>query len=98
MYLIDNKLTKYGFAVDNPRNDEERGGHVCLAHDDAFRIAAALRKEGVLPDFREPNVIRLAPVALYVSYEDVYRLIEIIEDIMVNKKHEQYSSERTMVV
>lgn len=98
MYLIDNKLTKYGFTVDNPRNDEERGGHVCLAHDDAFRIAAALRKEGVLPDFREPNVIRLAPVALYVSYEDVYRLIEIIEDIMVNKKHEQYSSERTMVV
>lgn len=98
MYLIDNKLAKYGFGVGNPRKDEERGGHVCLTHDDAYRIAAALRGEGVIPDFREPNVIRLAPVPLYVSYEDVYNLINIIEDIVINKKHEKYSNERTLVV
>lgn len=98
MYLIDNKLEKYGFGVGNPRKDEERGGHVCLTHDDAYRIAAALREEGVLPDFREPNVIRLAPVPLYVSYQDVYNLINIIENIVKNKKHEEYSNERTLVV
>ncbi len=98
MYLIENRLYKYGFGIGNPRNDNERGGHVCLTHDDAFRIAAALRDEGVIPDFREPNVIRLATVALYVSYEDVYHLIDIIEDLYVNKKHEKYSNERTVVV
>lgn len=98
MFLIDEKLAKYGFRADNPREDEKRGGHVCLTHQDAFRIAAAMRDEGVIPDFREPNVIRLAPVPLYTSYENVYRLVEIIEDIYVNKKHEKYSNERTIVV
>ncbi len=98
MYLIDNKLAKYGFGIGNPRKDEERGGHVCLTHDDAYRIAAALRDQGVIPDFREPNVIRLAPVPLYVSYEDIYNLINIIEGIYTEKKHEQYSNERTLVV
>lgn len=98
MYLIDNKLAKYGFGIGNPRKDEERGGHVCLIHDDAYRIAAALRDQGVIPDFREPNVIRLAPVPLYVSYEDIYNLINIIEGIYTEKKHEQYSNERTLVV
>lgn len=98
MYMIEERLVKYGFGIGNPRNDKERGGHVCLTHDDAFRIAAALRDEGVIPDFREPNVIRLATVGLYVSYVDIYNLIDIIEDLYVNKKHEKFSNERTVVV
>lgn len=98
MYLIDNKLAKYGFGVGNPREDEKRGGHVCLTHEEAYRIARALREKGVIPDFREPNVIRLATVALYVSYTDVYNLVEIIKGIYENKDYEKYSNERTMVV
>ena len=98
MYLIDERLAEFGFNVGNPREDEKRGGHVCLTHDDAFRIAAAMRDEGVIPDFREPNVIRLAPIALYNSYEDVYKLVEAVRDIYIKKKHEKYSNERTVVV
>ena len=67
MALIDSKLSPYGYRVGNPRQDHERGGHVCLEHDEAYRISIALRDMKVIPDYREPNVIRLAPVALYVS-------------------------------
>ena len=38
-------------------------------------------QKGVVPDFRPPNVIRLAPVPVYISYEDVFHLVEILEEI-----------------
>lgn len=98
MYLADERLTKYGYAIGNPREDEKRGGHVCLEHEEAYRICQALKDHQVIPDYRESNVIRLAPVALYISYEEVYRLVEILEDIVKNKEYEKYSNKRTLVV
>jgi kynureninase len=88
MYLIDEKLTKYGFGIGNPREDDLRGGHVALIHDDALRINEAFKANNIIPDFRYPNVIRLAPAPLYVSYEDVYEMVERIIKIMENKEYE----------
>lgn len=98
MYLIDNKLAKYGFAIGNPKEDYRRGGHISLEHHEAYRISLALRDFNVIPDYREPNVIRLAPVALYVSYEEVYYLVEILEKIICNKEYEKYSLNRVAVL
>lgn len=98
MYLIDERLAPLGYAVGNPRQDEIRGGHVALEHDEAYRICQALKGHGVIPDFREPNVIRLAPAPLYVSYLDVYRLVEILEEIGRNKEYEKYDNARSLVV
>jgi len=98
MYLIDTKLHKYGYSIGNPREDHRRGGHICLEHEEAYRISLALRDNNVIPDYREPNVIRLAPVALYVTYEDVYNLVGILEKIMVNKEFSKYSIDRVTVL
>ncbi|MTK12791.1 MAG: kynureninase [Clostridiaceae bacterium] len=98
MYLIDNKLSKYGYSIGNPREDHRRGGHVCLEHDEAYRISLALRDNNVIPDYREPNVIRLAPIALYTSYEEVYNLVEILEKIVKDKEFENYSLKRVTVL
>jgi kynureninase len=98
MYLADERLTKYGYTIGNPREDEKRGGHVCLEHEEAYRICQALKDHQVIPDYRESNVIRLAPVALYISYEEVYRLVDILEDIVKYKEYEKYSNKRTLVV
>lgn len=98
MYLIDTKLKQYGYSYGNKTEDSVRGGHVCLQHEEAYRIAAALRDVGVIPDFREPNVIRLAPIALYTSYEEVYQVVEILEKIVDEKIYENYSNTRTSVV
>ena len=46
---------------------------------DGKRIFEALKKHGVLADWREPNVIRVAPVALYNSFEDVFNFGRILE-------------------
>jgi kynureninase len=37
---------------------------------------------GVIPDWREPNVIRLAPVPLYNSFEDIWRFGQKLEEAM----------------
>ena len=87
MALIDEQLSKYGFTVGNPREDARRGGHVCLEHADAIRINEALKAADVVPDFRYPNVIRLAPVALYTRYEDVYELVRRLVEIMETKAY-----------
>ena len=42
------------------------------------KIFDILTREGVIADWREPNVIRVAPVPLYNSFEDVYRFCEIL--------------------
>ncbi len=98
MYLIDTKLAKYGYGVGNPRDDAKRGGHVSLEHDEAYRICLALKDNKVIPDYREPNVIRLAPVALYNTYEETYQLVEILEKIALNKEYENFSAQRALVV
>lgn len=98
MFLIDEKLKKYGFSYGNPTDDVKRGGHVALTHNDAYRICLALKQYKVIPDFREPDVIRLAPVALYNTYSEVYTLAEILESIMQNKEYEAFDNKRSLVV
>lgn len=98
MYLIDSKLARYGYSVGNPRENSRRGGHVALEHEEAYRISLALRDNKVIPDYREPNVIRLAPIALYNTYQEVYRLVEILEEIVVSKAYEKYTLDRVTVL
>lgn len=98
MYLIDLMLRDYGYSYNNPTDDTKRGGHVALVHDEAYRICLALKEHNVVPDYREPNVIRLAPIALYNSYEDAYTLVKALETIGKNKEWEKFSAERAMVM
>jgi kynureninase len=97
MNLIDELLSTHGFAVGTPRDDHGRGGHVALEHEEAVRINEALKDQGVIPDFRFPNVIRLAPVPLYTQYHDVWRVVQIIKKIMEERLYENYSKERGVV-
>ncbi|MYL49601.1 kynureninase [Halobacillus litoralis] len=97
MDLIHQEISGLGFRVGNPLNDEHRGGHVCLVHDEAASICKALKKEAIIPDFRSPNVIRLAPIAFYTSYEDVYDVVLTLKDIMENEKQKQFKNERDTI-
>lgn len=97
MDLIEAELAGLGFEIGNPRDDASRGGHVCLEHPEAARICKSLKENGIIPDFRAPNVIRLSPVALYISYEDVWNVVQILKKIMVEKQYEKFANEREIV-
>ncbi|MYL36653.1 kynureninase [Halobacillus litoralis] len=97
MDLIHQELEDFGFNIRNPLENERRGGHVCLVHEEAARICKALKSEGVVPDYRSPNVIRLAPVAFYTSYEDVYEVVRILKEIVQEEKHKSFKNERDII-
>lgn len=66
--------TSGGFEVITPSAESERGCQLSiLAHGQGKPLFDKLTDKGVVADWREPNVIRIAPVPLYNSYEDVYR-------------------------
>ncbi len=65
-----------------PTGENEKGCQVSmLMLRNGKAIFNELKKHGVIADWREPNVIRVAPVALYNSFEEIYRFGEIISKI-----------------
>lgn len=74
--LVDSELPE--IRVVTPRPHAERGGHVALAHPDARRLSDALRARGIVPDYRAPDVLRLAPVALYNTEDEVTAVVHAL--------------------
>lgn len=84
------------FQLGNP-TDETRGGHVFLVHEEAASICKALKEAGVIPDFRAPNGIRLAPVALYNSFEEVWKVVQLLKGIMIEETYKKFHNEREII-
>lgn len=62
---------------------ENRGCQISIvAHGQGKALFKKLMEHGVIPDWREPNVIRCAPVPLYNSFEDLYRFGEILSKLL----------------
>jgi kynureninase len=96
MTLIEHELSDYQFTIQNPR-DERRGGHLYIEHEEAARICKALKEENVIPDFRSPKGIRLAPVALYNTFEEVWNSIQVLKLIMKEERYKKFKNERDVV-
>lgn len=97
MQMADATLRDLGANVVNPREPIRRGGHVALQHPEAMRVCRALRVQGVVPDFRPPNIIRLAPAPLYNSFADCCRALQILSDILTSRTYEQFATTRELV-
>lgn len=82
----------FGYRIGTPREHARRGGHVAVEHVDAAQIAQALRARGIVVDFRPPDVIRIAPVALYTRYEDLWRTVEALREIVATSEHKRVAA------
>lgn len=77
-YLLD-RVPPGRFEVITPRDPKERGAQLSiLVHGKPRDLLAALESAGVICDFREPNVIRVAPVPLYNTFQEVWRFGQIL--------------------
>jgi kynureninase len=70
--FADEHLTDHGVGVGTPRDPAHRGGHVSLTHPDAKALSQRLIDAGVIPDFREPDVIRIGLSPLTTRFADVH--------------------------
>jgi kynureninase len=78
LYLLD-RLPSGRFEVVTPRDPGQRGSQVSLlVHDRPRELVKALEEAGVVCDFREPNVVRVAPVPLYNGYQDVWTFADVL--------------------
>jgi kynureninase len=95
-------LLKHGFRIGSPELSEKRGSHVALKHAEGYRICRALSdpdsgSHAVIPDFREPNNIRLGITPLYTTFEEIYLALAQLKEIMEKKTYESYPSSRAQV-
>ena len=82
----------------HPRDPDRRGSHVSLRHPEGYRINRALIEEmQVVPDFREPDNIRLGLAPLYTSFEDVWETVNRLHRLMTESRYLKYSTERLAV-
>lgn len=66
-----------------PKRCEERGAQLSVVVEGRNKsIVKALAANGVVVDWREPNVVRMAPVPLYNSFEDIYQFGQIFSQIL----------------
>jgi kynureninase len=81
-YILDeiSKEVEGGFEIITPTNPDERGCQLSvLLHGQGRSLFDYLMKNGVITDWREPNVVRFAPAPLYCSFEDMYNFGQILK-------------------
>ena len=96
--LSDVHLSPLGFRLGSPRDPERRGSHISLRHAEGYRINRALIEElNLIPDFREPDNIRIGLAPLYTSFLDVWEGIDRLRRAVVEKRYEKYPARRQLV-
>jgi len=85
LHEIDAELEEAKFEIITPSDQEERGCQLSVyLPGQGKELFNYLMKTGVITDCREPSVIRLAPVPLYSSFEDMYNFGQILKEGILN--------------
>jgi kynureninase len=74
------QLNHLSFSIITPSDSNKRGAQLSLLfHEKGKEVFKALTENGVIADWREPNVIRIAPVPMYNSFQDIYAFGKVME-------------------
>jgi kynureninase len=95
--LVKEFLFPLGFTLGSPEDENFRGSHVSIRHQEAYRICRALVDPAVgnfsvIPDFRTPDNIRIGLVPLYNTFSDILMAVMEIEYVVKNRSFEDYST------
>ena len=81
--ISDSDILEEHVKMITPRDPEERGAQLSLFLTKLGKpVFERIVENGVILDWREPNVIRVAPVPLYNSFLDVYEFVQILEKVV----------------
>jgi kynureninase len=85
LHEIDKEVPS-SFEILTPQNQNERGCQLSVfLHGEGKELFNYLMKNGVITDWREPNVIRLAPTPFYCSYKDMYNFGQMLKKGILSK-------------
>ncbi|MCI2266357.1 kynureninase [Sediminivirga luteola] len=81
--LYDAWLAPLGVRLGSPREAAVRGGHLTVHHELCRQVLPVLWEQGIIPDFRTPDGLRLGPSPLSSSYDEVRAGVQGIRDALV---------------
>ncbi len=88
--LVDERLAAHGLRLASPRDAARRGSQVSFRHPDAYPIAKALIARNLIPDFRDPDILRFGIAPLYTRHVDVWDAVATIEAVMADRSWEDF--------
>jgi kynureninase len=80
--LVDAWLAPLGVELASPRDADRRGGHVTIRRDGFRDVLPLLWERGVIPDFREPDGIRIGLAPLSTSFAEVHAGLAVLHDLL----------------
>ena len=81
-----------------PREAERRGSQVSFRHPEGYAVMQALIAEGVIGDFRSPDLLRFGITPLYLRYTDVFDAVTILEQILRTRSWDRPDFKRRAAV
>ena len=82
----------------SPRRPDQRGSQVSFRHPDGYAIMRAMIDRGVIGDFRAPDALRFGFTPLYLGEDDVRSAVEILDDVVNNRRWDQDDYRRKELV
>jgi kynureninase len=80
--LVEQRCRNHPLRLVSPRDPEQRGSQISLAHPDAYPVMQALIARGVVGDFRAPDVLRFGLAPLYLRHVDIWDAVEVLRDVL----------------
>ena len=89
MDLVAQECAGFPLTLNTPVDTRCRGSQVSYEHPQGFAVVQALIERGVIPDYREPRIMRFGFTPLYIGFEDVWSAVAVLKDILQSKSWDQ---------
>ena len=96
--LVESRLRRFGLELVTPRDTTIRGSQVSFRHPEGYAMMQALIHDGVIGDFRAPDIMRFGFTPLYLRYVDVWDAVTRLRRILVEKTWDQPAFKRRQKV
>lgn len=96
--MVDALPKPYGLSLASPREAAERGSQVSFRHPHAYQIMKALIADGVIGDFRAPDITRFGLTPLTLCYGDIVEAVRRLDRIMHTEKWRAFPDDRGSAV
>jgi kynureninase len=80
--IIESRLGDSTLKLASPRDAAQRGSHVAFQHPHGYEVIQAMAEQGVIGDFREPDLIRFGIAPLYLRFTDVWFTANMLSDVV----------------
>lgn len=85
--LMTSRKELQELRLESKADPEQRGAQLAFSHPDAYRICRALSKQGVVVDYRSPDIVRFGFSPLFLRFADIWQAIQTLADILSQQSY-----------